>query len=273
MKKRNLWLSLMISLFIAIIIPSTQAVETPGQPGQPQGQPSVQAVPGQSNTQPGQSQAQSVGQKSQAAGQSGGQTAEQAQATPSSPDEALKRLIEGNKRFMENRVVCPAPNRSEERRMETVGVQKPFAIIVGCSDSRVPPEFVFDQGLADIFVVRIAGNVVSDLELDSVEYSVLYNDSKIIMVLGHQNCGAVDAVMKGQTKDIESIATLIEPAIYNAKREKLSLKEAIIANVKNSVDRIQKSGPISKFIQKNKIKVVGAYYDFETGEAQIVTGK
>ncbi len=103
-----------------------------------------------------------------------------------SPEVGLRRLLEGNDRFSETNFLVRPP---QDRRAATVAKQQPFAIIVGCSDSRVPPEVVFDQGLGDLFVVRVAGNVVGPLELDSIEYSVLVNHSSIIMVLGHQNCG------------------------------------------------------------------------------------
>lgn len=192
---------------------------------------------------------------------------------PSTPKEALKRLMEGNKRFMQDKSLCP--ERNETRRLATVQKQKPFAVVLGCSDSRVPPEFAFDQGIGDIFVVRIAGNVVSKLEMESVEYSAIYNDSSVIVVLGHQNCAAVTAVLENKTHDIESIAELIKPAVYRAKYKKenaeLTLKDAIIINVQNSVARIKRNRVISKLIDKGKIMVVGAYYDLATGEAKIVT--
>lgn len=190
-------------------------------------------------------------------------------STRIAPDAALQRLMEGNKRFMHDKTICP--ERNQERRLATLEKQKPFAIVVGCSDSRIPPEFAFDQGIGDMFVVRIAGNVVSKLEIDSVEYSVLHNDSSIIMVLGHQNCGAVTAVMQNDTKDIESIAELIKPALYNANHQKMTLEQAIVTNVKNSVERIKRSRVISKLIKEGKISVVGAYYSLETGEAKLVT--
>ena len=91
--------------------------------------------------------------------------------------------------------------------------QKPFAIILGCSDSRVSPEILFDQGIGDLFIVRVAGNVAGPVELDSIEYAALYLKSSLVLVLGHENCGAITAVLDGQTKEIEHVADLIAPAI------------------------------------------------------------
>lgn len=199
----------------------------------------------------------------------------QEQTRPKTPQAALNRLLEGNKRFMKDQSICP--ERNETRRLATVSKQKPFAIVVGCSDSRVPPELTFDQGIGDIFVVRIAGNVVSKLEMESVEYSAVVNGSSIIVVLGHQNCGAVTAVLENNTHDIESIAELIKPAVYKAKYKKenaeLTLKDAIIINVQNSVERIKRNRVISRLINEGKLMIVGAYYDLASGEAQIITNE
>ena len=134
------------------------------------------------------------------------------------PDKALQTLREGNLRFIQNKSIHP--NRADERRLETAKQQEPFAIILGCSDSRVSPEIVFDQGIGDLFVVRVAGNVVSPVILDSIEYSALYLHSSIIVVLGHENCGAVKAVLQGNTKDMEPVAELIRRQSKNPKRKK-----------------------------------------------------
>jgi carbonic anhydrase len=106
----------------------------------------------------------------------------------------LQRLKEGNQRYVEDKLIHP--DRTSERREALQSKQQPFAIIVGCSDSRVAPEIVFDQGVGDLFIVRVAGNVVGPIELDSIEYAAEYLKSCLIVVMGHQNCGAVDAVMK-----------------------------------------------------------------------------
>lgn len=181
------------------------------------------------------------------------------------PKDALQRLMEGNGRFVKEKTLCP--QRHQDRRTITASKQRPFAIVLGCSDSRVPPELAFDQGIGDIFVVRVAGNVVGATELDSVDYSAIYNDSSIILVLGHGNCGAVSAVLANTTQDIETVADLIKPAM----KPNQSLESAITANIKNSVTRIKQSPPIAKLIKAGKIEVVGGYYDLNTGEVKILS--
>lgn len=189
-------------------------------------------------------------------------------ATPSKrldPKAALKRLMEGNNRFTHDKATCP--DRNQVRRAAIVAKQKPFAIVLGCSDSRVPPELAFDQGLGDIFVIRVAGNVVSAIELASIEYSALLNDSSIIVVLGHENCGAVDAVMKGQTQGFEAITNLIKRAVDSSHD---NLQNAVIANVKNSMELVKASPVISKIMNEGKIDVVGGYYSLSTGKVMLL---
>ncbi len=181
-----------------------------------------------------------------------------------SPNDALARLLEGNKRFMNDQSHCP--NRNEDRRLSLTAKQRPFAIIVGCSDSRVPPELAFDQGLGDLFVIRVAGNVVGPTELDSVDYSAIVNNSSIIVVLGHETCGAVSAVLENNTQDIETVANLIKPSI----KPNQTLLAAIEANIRHSVDTIKRSPPIAKLMKAKQLDVVGAYYDFNTGEVRIL---
>jgi carbonic anhydrase len=183
-----------------------------------------------------------------------------------SPKEALQRLTDGNKRFLKDKSICP--DRNQDRRAATVAKQKPFAVVLGCSDSRVPPELAFDQGIGDIFVVRVAGNVVGATELDSVEYSAIYNGSAIIVVLGHSGCGAIEAVLADNTKEIEAIANLIHTGVN--KHTHKTVDTAVIANVYNSVERIKKSPPIAKLIKAGKVDVVGAVYGLETGEIRIL---
>ncbi len=183
-----------------------------------------------------------------------------------SPKEALQLLMDGNERFVNDKSLCP--DRNQERRAAIAAKQKPFAVILGCSDSRVPPELAFDQGLGDIFTVRVAGNVVGPTELDSVAYSVIYNGSAIILVLGHENCGAVSAVLARTTHDIPAVAKLITPAI-NTKTH-TTMEAAVKANVYNSVMRIKQSSSIAKLIKAGKVNVVGALYDLDTGKVQLL---
>jgi len=185
-----------------------------------------------------------------------------------SPKEALQLLMDGNGRFMNDKSNCP--DRNQARREAIAAKQKPFAVILGCSDSRVPPELAFDQGLGDIFTVRVAGNVVGPTELDSVGYSAIYNGSAIIMVLGHENCGAVEAVLAHNTHDIPAVAKLITPAV-NTKNH--TMEAAVKANVYNSVMRIKQSPSIAKLIKAGKVDVVGALYNLETGKVQLLSAQ
>jgi len=182
------------------------------------------------------------------------------------PTKAFQRLMEGNRRYVKGDLLHP--NRDEERRMQTAQAQKPFAVVLGCSDSRAPLEILFDQGIGDLFVVRVAGNVVGPIELASIEFSALYLGSSVLLVLGHQNCGAVQAVLEGKTKDIEPVASLIAPAI---SKEKASLKEAVEANVRYGVRHVKDVPLIADLIKKKKFAVVGGYYDFTSGKVEILT--
>lgn len=183
-----------------------------------------------------------------------------------SPQEAFDRLMRGNARYMAD--TPESPDRTSVRRLEIYQKQRPFAIIVGCSDSRVPPEIIFDQGLGDLFVVRVAGQVVGPVELDSIEYAAKYLGSSIILVLGHQSCGAVNAVLKGKTADIEDVAHLIEPALQKVKRK--TLENAIKANVKYVVDHLKTTPLIQKLMKEDQINVVGGYYSLPDGRVEVL---
>jgi carbonic anhydrase len=155
-------------------------------------------------------------------------------------DEALRNLMDGNARFSNDTSVHP--DRASERRLELAHTQEPYAVIVGCSDSRVAPEIIFDQGIGDLFIVRVAGNVVGPLELDSVVYSTLILHSSVVVVLGHENCGAVKAVMQGAAKDVEAVAKLIEPAVKKTKGQTENrLENTIKANVLDVVQQLKGS--------------------------------
>lgn len=186
------------------------------------------------------------------------------------PEIALRLLVEGNARYSQDRLLHP--NRSKEARICAASGQNPFAIIMGCSDSRVSPEIIFDQGIGDLFVVRVAGNVVGPIELDSIEYSALYLKSSVIMVLGHESCGAIQAVINGQTQDIETVASLIMPSLENARLQNGSLVENTVKkNVLRMTHELKKSPVLHNLIKTNKIAVVGGYYNFQTGAVQLLT--
>jgi carbonic anhydrase len=188
------------------------------------------------------------------------------------PDEALNTLVEGNERYVQDQLI--SPRRDAIRRESTVSRQNPFAVILTCSDSRVPPEILFDQGVGDVFVVRVAGNVAGPLETESIEFAVKYLGSVLVMVLGHENCGAVNAVLKGTTKDIESIATLIQPAIKMAQRQKGNrLENAIIDNVESVINKLKNNALLSQYIQEEKLKIVGGYYNLASGKVTLIESK
>jgi len=182
-------------------------------------------------------------------------------------DEALQKLIVGNQRFAGSRLIHP--NQSAERRTEVSNGQKPFAVIVGCSDSRIPPEIIFDQGLGDLFVIRVAGNVVDDAALGSIEYAVDHLGAQLVVVLGHGKCGAVTATVQGGEAHghIGSIVKAISPAVEKAKGCSGDLTDnAIKANVELVVTTIESSQPVlSELAESGRIRIVGAYYDIETG--------
>src|ERR1700733_14101977 len=119
------------------------------------------------------------------------------------PDQALASLMEGNQRFSKDKSLHL--DRTSERRQELISKQAPYAIIVGCSDSRVAPEIIFVQGMGDLFIVRVAGNVFGPLELESIEFAIFALKSVLILVLGHENCGAIKAVIQGKTEEIPAI--------------------------------------------------------------------
>lgn len=182
--------------------------------------------------------------------------------------ESLKRLITGNERYTRDALVHP--NRSQARREALSELQAPFAIVVGCSDSRVSPVIIFDQGIGDLFEVRIAGNVVGPIEIASVEYSAKFLGSSLIFVLGHENCGAVNAVLKNQTQDIEPIAEKIREAIKaNPELSNNPLESAIKANVHSVVKQLRTNPLIAQLIKEKKLEVVGGYYHLESGKVEL----
>lgn len=177
-----------------------------------------------------------------------------------SPNNALEKLIEGNKRFVNE--VARSPRQSSECRKRQISDQKPFCAVLTCSDSRVPVEILFDQGIGDIFVVRLAGNVASDTAMESLDFAVHVLKVSLIVVMGHQNCGAVNAVLNHLAdEDLGKIATRIYPAV----RGKNTIKEAVIANVHAQVETAKNHLLLQPELSGGQLKISGAYYDFETG--------
>jgi len=186
---------------------------------------------------------------------------------------SLLELAVGNLRFVMGKL--KSPHQSVQRREELVGGQYPFAAVLSCSDSRLPPEIIFDQGLGDLFVVRVAGNVAAFSDtIASLEYAVEHLHAPLIVVLGHQKCGAITAALEG-TKMEGSLGALMEslqPAVEAAKsQEGDKLENAIRANVHLTVKRLhQESVILAKAVEEGEIDILGAYYSLETGKVELI---
>ena len=188
---------------------------------------------------------------------------------PAAPFDKLK---EGNERFVNGRPVHPDETLSRVRELKKG--QSPFAVIVSCSDSRIPPELIFDQGLGDIFSIRTAGNVVGDYELGSIEYAIEHLHCKLIVVMGHENCGAIQAYASSENeKHNDHIQKLVD-FIASEEEEKIvpdSLRSNIDilvkANIVHNVNLLKSSEPVLKtLVERNEIEIIGAYYDLDNGK-------
>ena len=181
------------------------------------------------------------------------------------PDEALKRLKAGNRRFASASVSSGKP--VGEQRAATANGQHPFAIIVGCADSRTSPEIIFDQSIGDLFVVRTAGNLVDNYALGSIEYAVAHLGSRLIVVLGHQKCGAVQAALSGGDAPghVHSLVSAIQPAVEASRgRPGDPLTNAIHENDAQVAEKIRKKAKLGDLA--SQVKVVEGYYDLRTGK-------
>jgi carbonic anhydrase len=188
------------------------------------------------------------------------------------PEQAVKSLMEGNQRFVNGKRENPHQNMA--RLAEIAKAQKPFAAILSCADSRVPSEIIFDQGFGDLFVCRIAGNVATTEEIGSLEFGTLVLGAKVIMVMGHERCGAVDATIKGAQVpgQIASLLDAIKPSLKKSETQTGDrLENAIKANVLYQVERVKTSPVISQLIDEGKVKIVGGYYDLDTGTVSMVS--
>lgn len=196
----------------------------------------------------------------------------QAQNADVTPEQALKKLIEGNQRFVNQQRTNR--NQSQERLQEVAQGQAPFAAILGCADSRVPAELVFDQGLGDLFVCRVAGNIATPEEIGSLEFGTLVLGAKVIVVMGHEHCGAVKAAIKGGELpgQIGSLIKSIDIGTVSPKSEdEASVEKAAKANILHQVKTLQNSSILSELITQDKLKIVGTYYDLNTGEVSLVS--
>lgn len=196
-------------------------------------------------------------------------------------NEALARLKSGNQRFVAN-VRDVAALASQSNRADLVEAQNPFAIILGCSDSRVPAEIVFDQGLGDLFVIRVAGNIVAPSLLGSVEFSAVQHGARLVVVLGHTLCGAIAATVDqlkqpsaNRSPNLQSIVNRIQPSVETLLEAGLDLDdEALIklatrANIRASVTHLQHGSQIlEELIANDGLRIVGAEYSLQTGKVE-----
>jgi carbonic anhydrase len=199
--------------------------------------------------------------------------------------DALERLREGNRRFVAG-VRSLETLTSQTRRSAFVAGQKPFAVILGCSDSRVPVELIFDQGLGDLFVIRVAGNIVAASQIGSVEFAAAQFATPLVVVLGHTRCGAVQATLdelrrpsENQSRNLRSIVDRIRPAVESLLETGLTrdhdalARQAVRANVRVSANFLRHGSPIlEELIQNDKLLVVGAEYALETGQVEFFDG-
>ena len=199
--------------------------------------------------------------------------------------EALAHLREGNRRFVDNQCVASAA-ASPSRRATLVAGQEPFAIVLGCSDSRVPAEVVFDQGLGDLFVIRVAGNIVAPSQVGSVEFAASRFGTRLVVVMGHSQCGAVLATLEDvlgrattQSRNLLSIVDRVRPSIESmlSCREGIDpdalMRDAVRANVRVSANHLRHGSELlERLIQKEGLLVVGAEYSLESGAVTFFDG-
>ena len=199
--------------------------------------------------------------------------------------EALKRLREGNRRFVDGMQCTEAP-ASQEKRNDLLEGQAPFATILACSDSRVPVEHIFDQGLGDLFVIRVAGNIVAPSQMGSAEYAAKQLDTKLLVVLGHTRCGAVGATLESLrqpggklSENLASIMDRIRPAVEDLLKTESEcdpdtlMRRAVRANVRRSAHALRNgSGILKELMEQDGLLVVGAEYSLESGEVDFFDG-
>ncbi len=202
-----------------------------------------------------------------------------------SPSEALERLQQGNRRFVDgergaDELTGPA------RRSEVAGDQQPFAIVLGCSDSRVPAEIVFDQGLGDLFVIRVAGNVVAPSQIGSVEFAAEYFGTRLVVVLGHSRCGAVLATLeelqqrsRHPSQNLRSIVDRVRPAVQPLletdpeQDPDVLVQRAVRANVRAAANQLRHGSQLlEQAVQEGRVLIVGAEYSLETGVVDFFEG-
>jgi carbonic anhydrase len=203
----------------------------------------------------------------------GGAAAWGQEASPGLPaDAALAKLMEGNQRYTRHKATHP--DESLSRRKELEATQHPFAVILGCADSRVPPELLFDQGLGDLFVIRVAGNIVDDAILGSIEYAVEHLGTKLILVLGHEKCGAVTAAVEGGAAagHLTALVEAIRPVVAaTANMPGDKVHNCVLENARRVARQVRQSEPVLKEAADRKgLKVVAADYALDTGAVTLL---
>jgi len=193
-----------------------------------------------------------------------------AQAGRPTAEESLKDLMAGNGRFVAGKTMNPRQSPADFSKLATG--QTPHAVIVGCADSRVPPEILFDQGVGDLFVIRVAGNVVSGAGptvKGSIAYAVVVLGAPLVMVLGHSQCGAVKAALETKALDVpDSIRDLVGMVATGGEKD---LDRAILANVRTGVAKLKSLEPtLTRYVETKRVKVVGGVYDLATGKVNLV---
>ncbi len=206
--------------------------------------------------------------------------------------EQLEKLKEGNRKFVANQ---PTAKDLAKARLETQNGQQPYAIVLTCSDSRVAPEHIFDAGIGEIFVVRTAGNVVDKIALGSIEYAAEHLRAPLLVVMGHEKCGAVKAAWEAaavsgsespvsehatateahaheeHSKNIAAIVKAISPAVAKAKKKNKGVEDAAVENVKAQIRAIMRKSPLcKKLVEEGKLKIVGAKYSLGSGAADLI---
>jgi len=201
-----------------------------------------------------------------------------AAASPVTPDEAVQRLIDGNARFVDGASVQRPPK--QDWLAHLAEAQHPFATILGCSDSRVPPEMVFDQGLGDLFIVRVAGNVVGSEILGSLGYALKHLATPLFVVLGHEGCGAVQAALRakrdGPTEQgkLADLLDEILPALEGidpGESPDAQLHRAVEANVRRAIRRLAETSPGRVALGAHRVRLVGAVYELATGRVRFLS--
>ncbi|OCR02702.1 carbonic anhydrase [Oscillatoriales cyanobacterium USR001] len=189
------------------------------------------------------------------------------------PDQSIKKLMDGNQRYFQHKRIFP--DQSPARVTELAKGQHPFAIVLGCADSRVSPELLFDQGLGNLFDIRVAGNIINDAVLGSIEYAILELKTPLIFVLGHERCGAVTAAVNGKSLPgkIGTLVAAIKPAVDQVKNQPGDkVDNAVRANIKMSVNKLKSTSSIlSEAMKSGKLKIVGGRYDLDTGKVDMIT--